>query len=33
MVKETDAEIQDPILRPPDVKSRLIVDDPDAGQD
>ena len=30
---KTDAEAEAPILRPPDVKSWLIVKDPDAGKD
>ena len=29
----SDAEAEAPILRPPDVKSRLIGKDPDAGKD
>ena len=29
----TDAEAEAPILRPPDVKSRLIGKDPDAAKD
>ena len=29
----TDAETEAPILRPPDVKSRLTGKDPDAGKD
>ena len=29
----TDAEAETPILLPPDVKSRLIGKDPDAGKD
>ena len=30
---KTDAKAESPILRPPDVKSRLIGKDPDAGKD
>ena len=32
-IRRTDAEAEAPILRPPDVKSRLIRKDPDAGKD
>ena len=32
-IERTDAEAEAPILRPPDVKSRLIRNDPDAGKD
>ena len=32
-IERTDAEAEAPILRPPDVKSRLIGKDPDAGKD
>ena len=32
-IGRTDAEAETPILRPPDVKSRLIGKDPDAGKD
>ena len=31
--ERTDAEAEAPILWPPDVKSQLIVKDPDAGKD
>ena len=32
-IGRTDAEAEAPILRPPDVKSWLIRNDPDAGKD
>ena len=32
-IERTDAEAEAPILWPPDVKSRLIWKDPDAGKD
>ena len=32
-IGRTDAEAETPILWPPDVKSLLIVKDPDAGKD
>ena len=32
-IGKTDAEAETPILWPPDVKSRLIRKDPDAGKD
>ena len=32
-IGRTDAEAEAPILWPPDVKSRLIGKDPDAGED
>jgi len=32
-IERTDAEAEAPILRPPDVKSRLTGKDPDAGKD
>ena len=32
-IGRTDAEAEAPIFRPPDVKSRLIGKDPDAGRD
>ena len=32
-IGRTDAEAETPILWPPDVKSRLIGKDPDAGKD
>ena len=32
-IERTDAEAETPILRPPDVKNRLIGKDPDAGKD
>ena len=32
-IGRTDAEAETPILWPPDVKSRLIWKDPDAGKD
>ena len=32
-IGRTDAEVEVPILRPPDVKSPLIRKDPDAGKD
>ena len=32
-IGRTDAEAEAPVLRPPDVKSRLIRKDPDAGKD
>ena len=32
-MKRTDTEVEAPILRPPDAKSRLIRKDPDAGKD
>ena len=32
-IRRTDAEVETPILWPPDVKSRLIRKDPDAGKD
>ena len=32
-IGRTDAEVEAPILWPPDAKSQLIVKDPDAGQD
>ena len=32
-IGRTDAEVQDPILWPPDAKSHVIVNDPDAGLD
>ena len=32
-LRRTDAEAETPILRPPDVKSRLTGKDPDAGKD
>ena len=32
-IGRTDAEAETPILRPPDVKSWLIWEDPDAGKD
>ena len=33
LIGRTDAEAEAPILWPPDVKSRLIGKDPDAGKD
>ena len=33
IIGRTDAEAETPILWPPDVKSRLILKDPDAGKD
>ena len=32
-IGRTDAETEDPILWPPDVKNQLIRKDPDAGKD
>ena len=32
-IGKTDAKAESPILRPPEVKSRLIGKDPDAGKD
>ena len=32
-IARTDAEVEAPILQPPDAKSRLIRKDPDAGKD
>ena len=32
-IERTDVEAETPVLWPPDVKSRLIVKDPDAGKD
>ena len=32
-IERTDTEAETPILRPPDLKSRLIGKDPDAGTD
>ena len=32
-IGRTDAEVEAPILWPPDMKSRLIRKDPDAGKD
>ena len=32
-IGRTDAEAETPILWPPDVKSQLIIRDPDAGKD
>ena len=32
-IGRTDAEAKTPILWPPDMKNRLIGDDPDAGKD
>ena len=32
-IERTDVEAETPVLWPPDVKSRLIVNDPDAGKD
>ena len=32
-IRRTDAEVEAPVLLPPDVKSRLIGKDPDAGKD
>ena len=32
-LERTDAEVQAPILWPPDAKSQLIGKDPDAGKD
>ena len=32
-IRRTDAEAEAPVLWPPDVKSRLIGKDPDAGRD
>ena len=32
-IERTDAEVEDPILWPPDAKSQLIGKDPDAGED
>ena len=32
-IRRTDGEAEDPILWPPDAKSRLIGKDPDAGED
>ena len=32
-IGRTDAEAEAPIVRPPDAKSRLIGEDPDAGKD
>ena len=32
-IGRTDAEVQDPILWPPDAKSHLILNDPDVGLD
>ena len=33
LIERTDVEAETPILRPPDVKSRLTGKDPDAGRD
>ena len=33
LIWRTDAEAEAPILCPPDVKSKLIGEDPDAGKD
>ena len=33
LIGRTDAEVEAPILWPPDTKSRLIGNDPDAGKD
>ena len=33
IIRRTDAEAEAPILWPPDMKSRLIGKDPDAGKD
>ena len=32
-IRRTDAEVETPILCPPDAKNRLIRKDPDAGED
>ena len=32
-IGKTDAEVETPVLWPPDAKSRLIRKDPDAGKD